>query len=97
MLDPDLTNTQDFLEDFGVLCKVNGAEFLAIMDSPDEIVEMFSNQVVSRAFKLRYASSDVDLPVGCRITIVDHVYRVQKPTMKVGDGVFSEVEVELIK
>lgn len=96
-MDPDFDDTSDYLEDFGLVANANGVAFKVILDAPDELVEIFSDRIVSRAFKMRFASNDAILNVGDVVIVDKRSYRVQKPPMRLFDGVFSEVEVEVVK
>jgi hypothetical protein len=78
-----------FLADFGVPCIAGAAQFMALLDQPDEVLDLQRVSVQSRQFELTYRTDAATLTRGQALTVDGTAYTVREAARQVGDGKFS--------
>lgn len=78
-----------FLADFGVPCIAGAAQFLALVDQPDEVMDLSRAAGVSRQYEIRYRTSHVALERGASVSVGGVAYTVREAPRQVDDGAFS--------
>lgn len=78
-----------FLADFGVPCIAGSAQFMALLDQPDEVLDLQRVSVQSRQFEITYRTDAATLTRGEAVTVDGTAYTVREAARQVGDGKFS--------
>lgn len=84
-------NLSVFLRDFGVQCSANGHQFLGLLDTPDQTMNMSGVNVVSTMYACTVMTSDATsagLTSGLSI-VVGGVSYVIRDVLLQDDGAFS--------
>lgn len=82
-----------FLREFGVPCSCNQASFVGVLDTPTEVLNMGSVNVLSTMYSLLVQSSDVaaaSIKSGAAVTVNGQAY-VARDVLLQDDGAFSVV------
>jgi len=86
--------TSPFLADFGEACVVGSVHFKAILDAPQEIVDVETGlSIVSDENELRYATSDVTIQKGTSVTVGTRNFVARDWPRRMDNGVFSVVKL----
>jgi hypothetical protein len=86
-------NPAVFLRDFGSPCSANGQPFTALVDRPDQVLQMAGVNVQATELQLTVAAADValaGLAPGVAM-VVDGQAAVVRDVMSVDDGAFFHV------
>jgi hypothetical protein len=78
-----------FLADFGVPCVAGASQFLALLDQPDEILDLGHASAHSRQYLITYRTSDATLTRGATVAVNSVAYTVREAPRQVDDGAFS--------
>jgi len=80
-----------FLADFGKPCAAGSTPFTALVDQPDEVMDVGRAAAVSRQYLLTYRTDAVTLTRGQAVTVDGVAHTVREPPKQVDDGAFSQV------
>ena len=78
-----------FLADFGVVCVAGAVSFTALVDQPDELLDLSRAGAHSRQYQITYLTSAVTLVRADAVTVAGVDYTVREAPRQVDDGVFS--------
>lgn len=79
-----------YLADFGVACVGPGAvAFTALLNQPDELVQLADVGGISRSFELVYPSAAITLTRGAAVTVAGVAYSVREAPRQLSDGLFT--------
>lgn len=84
-------NLAIFLQDFGVPCSCGATQFVGVLDSPTDVLNMGGTNVLSDMWALLVRSSDVTaagIATGSSVTVSGTVYTVRDVLLQ-DDGAFS--------
>lgn len=86
-------NLDVFLKDFGVSCSANGVDFRALLDQPDEMLQMAGVNVKSTMYQLTVRTSDVGLASISSGTamVASGISGVVRDVVSLDDGAFCNV------
>lgn len=79
-----------FLADFGVPCVAGAQQFLALLNQPDELVNLPRASATSREYLITYRTADVTLTRGQAVTVGGVDYAVREVPRQVDDGAFTQ-------
>lgn len=88
---PFVEDLQGFLTDFGVPCIFGSAQFLGLLDQPDDLLSFDRAAVHTREYLLTYATNSATLTRGQAGTVGGVAYTVREAPRQVDDGAFSRV------
>ena len=88
MFAEDLT---PFLADFGRPCIAGAAQFMGLLDQPDELMQLQRGGAVSTQYELTYATAAATLQRGMAISVDGVAYTVREAPRQVDDGALSRV------
>lgn len=80
-----------FLAHFGVPCHADGTAFLALLDQPDELLQLGRAGAHTRQYELTYRSDAVALMRDTVVTVQDVEHTVREAPRQIDDGAFSRV------
>ena len=80
-----------FLEDFGKPCQAGAVAFTALLDQPDELMQLQRASVHSRQYELTYITTAVSLARDQAVTVNGAPYTVREAPRQIDDGAFSRV------
>ena len=79
-----------YLADFGVACVGPGAvAFTALLNQPDELVQLADVGAISRSYELTYPSAAITLQRASAVTVQGVAYSVREAPRQLSDGLFS--------
>lgn len=79
-----------FLADFGVPCVFGAQQFQALVDQPDELVNLPRASGHSREYLITYRTAEATLTRGQAGTVAGVAYTVREAPRQVDDGAFSQ-------
>jgi hypothetical protein len=79
-----------FLADFGVPCVFGAQQFLALLDQPDEILELPRAAAHSRQYLITYRTAQATLARGDAGSVEGAAYTVREAPRQVDDGAFTQ-------
>jgi hypothetical protein len=85
-----------FLADFGVPCSAGATSFTALLDQPDELMDLSRAGAHSRQYELTYRTAAVALTRGQAVTVNGLAYTVREAPRQVDDGTFSRALVSKV-
>lgn len=80
-----------FLADFGVPCQAGATAFVALLDQPDEVMDVGRAAGVSRQYQLTYRTDAVTLTRNQAVTVNGVAHTVREAPKQLDDGAFSQV------
>lgn len=86
MFDEDL---DAFLADFGMPCVFGASSFRALLDQPDEVMDLGRASAQSRQYAITYRTDQAALTRGQAGTVEGVAYTVREAPRQVDDGRFS--------
>lgn len=78
-----------FLADFGKPCGAGAVAFTALVDQPDEVMDLGRASGVSRQYQLTYRTTAVTLTRGQAVTVDGVAHTVREVPRQVDDGAFT--------
>ncbi|WP_428421962.1 head-tail joining protein [Methylibium sp.] len=90
-----------FLAEFGVPCTFGGTPFLALLDQPDQLMDLQRVQAHSRQYELTFRTDAAALVRDMAGTVerpkgVFTAYTVREAPRQVDDGAFSKVLISKV-
>jgi hypothetical protein len=80
-----------FLADMGTPCVAGAVNFQALLDQPDELLDLSRVSAHSREYLITYRSSAVTLTRGQAVTVAGVAFTVREAPRHIDDGAFSRV------
>lgn len=80
-----------FLADFGVPCIAGAAQFMGLLDQPDQLLDLQRASAHSRQYELTYRTAQAVLVRDQAVTVNGGAYTVREAPRQVDDGAFSRV------
>lgn len=86
-----IADLDSFLADFGVPCVAGGVSFVAVLDQPDELLDLTRVAAHSREYRITYKTSAATLTRDQTVTLEGVAYTVREAPRQLDDGAFSHV------
>ncbi|MEY2891165.1 MAG: hypothetical protein RJA98_1073 [Pseudomonadota bacterium] len=85
-----------FLADFGVPCIAGSAQFLGLLDQPDEVLDLTRASAHSRQYQLTFITTAATLRRDDPVSVDGRAYQVREAPRQVDDGAFSTVLISKV-